>query len=282
MRKMWWIIAILVTLGVIGHYISDQSQIEKCVSKSGFFHYDSDFCSQKEDYQGSKSFISNHKPLLVFWLATLMFGLGSFFIKNPKRTSQKKKLLMIDNYDSFTFNLVQYFGELGVEVIVKRNDEIRISEIAIMKPDYIVISPGPCTPNESGVSLEVIEEFAGSIPILGVCLGHQAMAQVYGGNVIRADKVMHGKTSPIFHEGKGVFRDLPNPFNATRYHSLIVEADSLPQEFEVTAWTQTENGELEYIMGMKHKTLNLEGVQFHPESIASEYGHQMLKNFLTN
>lgn len=199
-----------------------------------------------------------------------------------------QKLLMIDNYDSFTYNLVQYFGEIALEqpehnsldIIVKRNDEINLEEIIVLDPHYIVISPGPCTPNESGVSLDIIQNLAGKKPILGVCLGHQAMAQVYGGDVIKADKVMHGKTSDIYHIGKGVFEGLPNPFKATRYHSLVVTKESLPKEFEVTAWTQDQNGELEYIMGIRHKELELEGVQFHPESILSEHGHQILRNFL--
>lgn len=206
-----------------------------------------------------------------------------------------KKLLMIDNYDSFTYNLIQYFGEIGLELersskddlnglelIVKRNDEVTLEEVFKIDPDFIVISPGPCTPNESGVSLEIIEKLAGKKPILGVCLGHQAMAQVYGGDVIKADKVMHGKTSDIYHNGKGVFNNLPNPFKATRYHSLIVKQETLPEEFEITAWTQDQNGDLEYIMGIRHKNLYLEGVQFHPESILSEHGHRILINFLTD
>ena len=184
-------------------------------------------------------------------------------------------LLMIDNYDSFTYNLVQYFGELGEEVRVARNDEITLDEIATLAPDRICISPGPCTPNEAGVSLGVFERFAGRVPILGVCLGHQAMGQAYGGKVVRARTLMHGKTSPIAHTGVGVFTGLPTPFEATRYHSLAVERASLPDCLEVTAWTV--DGE---IMGLRHKTLPVEGVQFHPESIATEHGHAMLRNFL--
>ena len=189
-------------------------------------------------------------------------------------------LLMIDNYDSFTYNLVQYFGELGQEVCVYRNDEISISEIETLKPNYIVISPGPCTPNEAGISLELIEKLAGKIPILGVCLGFQAIVQVFGGNIIGAQKIMHGKVSPIHHTGKGVFKNLKNPLNATRYHSLVAEKPTLPDCFEVTAWTNKENGDTEEIMGVRHKTYAIEGVQFHPESILTEHGHQMLNTFL--
>jgi anthranilate synthase component 2 len=184
-------------------------------------------------------------------------------------------LLMIDNYDSFTYNLVQYFGELGEDVRVYRNDEITLDQIGALSPDRICISPGPCTPNEAGVSLGVFERFAGRVPILGVCLGHQAMGQAYGGKVVRARTLMHGKTSPIAHTGVGVFTGLPTPFEATRYHSLAVERASLPDCLEVTAWTV--DGE---IMGLRHKTLLVEGVQFHPESIATEHGHAMLRNFL--
>jgi anthranilate synthase component 2 len=184
-------------------------------------------------------------------------------------------LLMIDNYDSFTYNLVQYFGELGEDVRVYRNDEITLDQIGALSPDRICISPGPCTPNEAGVSLGVFERFSGRVPILGVCLGHQAMGQAYGGKVVRARTLMHGKTSPIAHTGVGVFTGLPTPFEATRYHSLAVERASLPECLEVTAWTV--DGE---IMGLRHKTLPLEGVQFHPESIATEHGHAMLRNFL--
>ena len=187
---------------------------------------------------------------------------------------------MIDNYDSFTYNLVQYFGELGQEVCVYRNDEISISEIETLKPNYIVISPGPCRPNEAGISLELIEKLAGKIPILGVCLGFQAIVQVFGGNIIGAQKIMHGKVSPIHHTGKGVFKNLKNPLNATRYHSLVAEKPTLPDCFEVTAWTNKENGDTEEIMGVRHKSYAIEGVQFHPESILTEHGHQMLNTFL--
>ena len=187
---------------------------------------------------------------------------------------------MIDNYDSFTYNLVQYFGELGQEVCVYRNDEISISEIETLKPNYIVISPGPCTPNEAGISLELIEKLAGKIPILGVCLGFQAIVQVFGGNIIGAQKIMHGKVSPIHHTGKGVFKNLKNPLNATRYHSLVAEKPTLPDCFEITAWTNKENGDIEEIMGVRHKSYAIEGVQFHPESILTEHGHQMLNTFL--
>jgi len=189
-------------------------------------------------------------------------------------------LLMIDNYDSFTYNLVQYFGELGQEVCVYRNDEISISEIETLKPNHIVISPGPCTPNEAGISLELIEKLAGKIPILGVCLGFQAIVQVFGGNIIGAQKIMHGKVSPIHHTGKGVFKNLKNPLNATRYHSLVAEKPTLPDCFEITAWTNKENGDTEEIMGVRHKSYAIEGVQFHPESILTEHGHQMLNTFL--
>ena len=190
------------------------------------------------------------------------------------------RVLMIDNYDSFTWNIVQYLQELGAEVIVKRNDELSLEDIAALKPDKLVVSPGPCTPNEAGISLAAIEHFAGKLPILGVCLGHQSLGQVFGGKVIRARQVMHGKTSLIYHDGKGVFSTLPSPFTATRYHSLVVEKDSLPDCFEVSAWTQHEDGSLDEIMGLRHKTLAAEGVQFHPESILTEHGHAMLKNFL--
>lgn len=190
------------------------------------------------------------------------------------------RVLMIDNYDSFTWNIVQYLQELGAEVIVKRNDELSLEEIAAIGADRLVISPGPCTPNEAGISMAAIEHFAGKLPILGVCLGHQSMGQVFGGKVVRARQVMHGKTSPIYHNGKGVFHDLPSPFTATRYHSLVVEKDSLPDCFEITAWTQHDDGSIDEIMGLRHKTLDVEGVQFHPESILTEHGHAMLKNFL--
>lgn len=187
---------------------------------------------------------------------------------------------MIDNYDSFTYNLVQYLGELGAEVRVVRNDQIGLDEIAALAPERIVISPGPCTPNEAGVSLEVIRTFAGRVPLLGVCLGHQAIGQAFGGRVVHARSVMHGKTSLIHHAGAGVFRGLPNPFEATRYHSLVVERASLPDCLEVTAWTQTAAGEFDEIMGMRHREFALEGVQFHPESILTQVGHELLKNFL--
>ena len=189
-------------------------------------------------------------------------------------------LLMIDNYDSFTYNLVQYFGELGQKVSVYRNDEITVDEIEKLKPKYVVISPGPCTPNEAGISLELIEKLAGKIPILGVCLGFQAIAQAFGGNIIGAQRIMHGKVSPIHHTGKGVFKGLKNPLNATRYHSLVAEQSTLPECLEVTAWTNNDSGSIEEIMGVRHKTLAIEGVQFHPESILTEEGHEMLDNFL--
>jgi len=189
-------------------------------------------------------------------------------------------LLMIDNYDSFTYNLVQYFGELGQKVNVYRNDEITVNKIENLKPKYVVISPGPCTPNEAGISLELIEKLAGKIPILGVCLGFQAIAQAFGGNIIGAQRIMHGKVSPIHHTGKGVFKGLKNPLNATRYHSLVAEQSTLPECLEVTAWTNNDSGSIEEIMGVRHKTLAIEGVQFHPESILTEHGHQMLNTFL--
>ncbi len=189
-------------------------------------------------------------------------------------------LLMIDNYDSFTWNLVQYFAELGAEVKVVRNDEYTVPELLAMQPERVVISPGPCTPNEAGVSLAAIKAFAGLVPILGVCLGHQSIGQVFGGEVVRAAQPMHGKTSPVYHHDKGVFAGLNNPLTATRYHSLVVAPASLPAELEVTAWTQTEQGELEAIMGVRHTRLNIEGVQFHPESILTEQGHALLANFL--
>lgn len=189
-------------------------------------------------------------------------------------------LLMIDNYDSFTYNVVQYLGELGAEVQVYRNDAISIEEIESLQPAKIVISPGPCTPTEAGISMQVISHFAGKIPILGICLGHQSIGQVYGGNIVRARKVMHGKLSPIHHSGEGVFTDLAEPFTATRYHSLVVDAQTLPDCLEVTAWTEDEIGERDEIMGVRHKDLAVEGVQFHPESILSEHGHALLKNFL--
>ncbi|EOP77053.1 para-aminobenzoate/anthranilate synthase glutamine amidotransferase component II [Bacillus cereus VDM006] len=182
---------------------------------------------------------------------------------------------MIDNYDSFTFNLVQFLGELGQELIVKRNDEITISDIEQMKPDFLMISPGPCSPNEAGISMDVIKYFAGKIPIFGVCLGHQSIAQVFGGDVVRADRLMHGKTSLMYHDGNLIFADIPNPFTATRYHSLIVKKETLPECLEVTSWT--EEGE---IMALRHKTLPIEGVQFHPESIMTSHGKELLQNFI--
>jgi len=185
-------------------------------------------------------------------------------------------ILMIDNYDSFTYNLVQYLGELGEELVVRRNDEITIEEIERLNPAYLMISPGPCTPNEAGISMEAIKHFAGKIPIFGVCLGHQSIAQVFGGDVVRADKLMHGKTSQIYHDGKTIFDGLDNPFTATRYHSLIVKKETLPDCFEISAWTK--DGE---IMGIRHKSLPVEGVQFHPESIMTEHGKLMLKHFLS-
>ncbi len=191
-------------------------------------------------------------------------------------------LLMIDNYDSFTYNLVQYFGELGEDVRVYRNDEITLEQIEALAPDHLVISPGPCSPNEAGISMAVIRYFAGRIPLLGVCLGHQSIGQVFGGRVVRARQVMHGKTSPIHHAGQGVFRNLANPLTATRYHSLIIERESLPDCLEVTAWTQHEDGSPDEIMGVRHKSLAVEGVQFHPESILTQQGHELLKNFLEN
>jgi len=184
-------------------------------------------------------------------------------------------ILMIDNYDSFTYNLVQYLGELGHDVDVYRNDQITLSEIAELEPDYIVISPGPCTPNEAGISIDVIQEYSGEIPILGVCLGHQCIGQAFGGRIVHAQELMHGKTSMIHHTASGVFADLETPFQATRYHSLVVERESLPDCFEITAWT--DDGE---IMGLKHKTSAIEGVQFHPESILTQHGHRLLQNFV--
>ncbi|QHS11385.1 aminodeoxychorismate/anthranilate synthase component II [Sinimarinibacterium sp. NLF-5-8] len=187
---------------------------------------------------------------------------------------------MIDNYDSFTYNLVQYFGELGVEVQVHRNDQISVDEVMARKPDQIVLSPGPCTPNEAGICLELIDRLKGRFPILGVCLGHQSIGQAFGGTVRRARVAMHGKVSPIHHTGVGVFQNLPSPYEVTRYHSLVVDRDSLPDCFEITAWTQHDDGRMDDIMGLKHKSLPIEGVQFHPESILTEHGHQLLKNFL--
>lgn len=189
-------------------------------------------------------------------------------------------LLMIDNYDSFTYNVVQYLGELGADVHVHRNDEITIEQIEALQPERIVISPGPCTPNEAGVSLQVLEHFKGKLPIFGICLGHQSIGQAFGGEIVRASKVMHGKTSPVHHNNEGVFKGLPNPVTATRYHSLVINKDALPEELEITAWTENEDGTMEEIMGVRHKTLDIEGVQFHPESILTECGHELLDNFL--
>ncbi len=190
-------------------------------------------------------------------------------------------ILMIDNYDSFTYNLVQYLGELGGYVLVKRNDQITIGEIEQLAPERIIISPGPCTPTEAGISLEVIKYYAGELPLFGVCLGHQAIGQAFGGNIIRAKEVMHGKTSMIHHLNTGIFANLSNPFEATRYHSLVIEKETLPECLEISAWTETEEGEIDEIMGVRHKQYKLEGVQFHPESILSQHGHDILRNFLT-
>jgi len=189
-------------------------------------------------------------------------------------------VLMIDNYDSFTFNLVQYLGELGAEVEVHRNDQITIEDIEAMEPERIMVSPGPCTPNEAGISMQAIEHFAGKLPLLGVCLGHQSIGQVFGGKIIHAKEIMHGKTSMIYHNGEGVFTGLENPYEATRYHSLVIEKESLPDCLEVTAWTQNEDGSIDEIMGVRHKELQIEGVQFHPESILTQHGHDLLQNFL--
>lgn len=190
------------------------------------------------------------------------------------------KILMIDNYDSFTYNVVQYLGELNADVHVVRNDEVTLGQIEEMAPEKIVISPGPCTPNEAGISVAAIRHFAGKIPLLGICLGHQSIGQAFGGKVVRARAVMHGKTSPIWHNSQGVFRGLANPFEATRYHSLIIEKESLPDCLEITAWTQTDSGEIDEIMGVRHREFAVEGVQFHPESILTQHGHDLLRNFL--
>jgi anthranilate synthase component 2 len=189
-------------------------------------------------------------------------------------------LLMIDNYDSFTYNLVQYFGELGVDVAVQRNDEITLAEIEKLDPEYIVISPGPCTPNEAGISIDTIKHFAGKKPILGVCLGHQSIGQAFGGRIIHAGEIMHGKTSMVYHKDTGIFKGVVNPFEATRYHSLVIEKSSLPDCLEVTAWTLKENGDVDEIMGVRHKDYAIEGMQFHPESILTSPGHDLLRNFL--
>jgi anthranilate synthase component II len=190
------------------------------------------------------------------------------------------KVVMVDNYDSFTYNLVQYLGELSADVTVVRNDQVTVKDIEKLAPDKIVISPGPCTPKEAGVSVETILKFAGHTPILGVCLGHQSIGYAFGGNIIHAKSIMHGKTSPIYHNNIGVFKGLTNPFTATRYHSLVIEQATLPDCLEITAWTQDAAGKLDEIMGVRHKTLDIEGVQFHPESILTEHGHDLLSNFL--
>ena len=191
-------------------------------------------------------------------------------------------LLMIDNYDSFTYNLVQYFAELGQQVVVRRNDDISLDEIKALAPDYLVISPGPCSPDQAGISMAAIREFAGTIPILGVCLGHQALAQAFGGKVIRARQVMHGKNSLVKHNDQSVFAGLKNPLSVTRYHSLVVSLAQLPADFIMTAWTELPDGSVDEIMGLVHRTLPLHGVQFHPEAILTEQGHQLLANFLTS
>lgn len=189
-------------------------------------------------------------------------------------------LLMIDNYDSFTYNVVQYLAELGADVQVYRNDEIDVEGVKALQPERIVISPGPCTPNEAGASMAIIEHFAGRLPLLGICLGHQSLGQVFGGQVVRAREVMHGKVSPMHHRGEGVFAGLPSPFVATRYHSLVVDRATLPDCFEITAWTEDSDGAIDEIMGLRHRETGAEGVQFHPESVLSEHGHALLKNFL--
>ncbi len=189
-------------------------------------------------------------------------------------------LLMVDNYDSFTYNIVQYFGELNQEVKVVRNDQVSLEDIERWQPKYLVIGPGPCSPSEAGISIPAIQYFAGKIPLLGVCLGHQAIGQAFGGNIIRAKTVMHGRLSDMYHASQGIFSNLPNPFSATRYHSLVIEQASIPECLEVTCWTQEKDGSIEEIMGVKHKTLPIEGVQFHPESILSQHGHDIFKNFL--
>ncbi|MFY0676285.1 MAG: aminodeoxychorismate/anthranilate synthase component II [Neptuniibacter sp.] len=189
-------------------------------------------------------------------------------------------LLMIDNYDSFTYNVVQYLGELGADVQVYRNDEITIEEIEALNPTQLVISPGPCTPNEAGISVAAIKHFAGKLPILGICLGHQSIGQAFGGDIVRAKQVMHGKLSPVHHEDNGVFSGLNNPVEVTRYHSLVIDQKTLPDCLEVTSWTQDDEGNIDEIMGVRHKELDIEGVQFHPESILTEQGHELLANFL--
>lgn len=189
-------------------------------------------------------------------------------------------IIMLDNYDSFTYNIVQYLGELGEDVEVFRNDQTTVTEVMSLKPEKIVISPGPCTPDEAGISMELINAAAGNIPLLGICLGHQSIGQCFGATVGRANAVMHGKISMIHHKQQGVFKDIPSPYRATRYHSLVIKRDTLPDELEVTAWTETEGGEFDEIMGVRHKSLAIEGVQFHPESILTDHGHKLLKNFI--
>jgi len=199
---------------------------------------------------------------------------------SPPFTKGGIKVVMIDNYDSFTYNLAQYFGELGADVTVVRNDQVTVEDIEKLAPDKLVVSPGPCTPKEAGISVEAILKFAGKTPILGVCLGHQSIGYAFGGNIVHAKSIMHGKTSLVYHQNKGVFKGLNNPFTATRYHSLVIEQESIPDCLEITAWTQDETGKLDEIMGVRHKQLDIEGVQFHPESILTEHGHDMLRNFL--
>ncbi|MFZ2407396.1 MAG: aminodeoxychorismate/anthranilate synthase component II [Methylobacter sp.] len=199
---------------------------------------------------------------------------------SPPFTKGGIKVVMVDNYDSFTYNLVQYFGELGADVTVVRNDQVTVADIEKLAPDKLVISPGPCTPKEAGISVEAILKFAGKIPILGVCLGHQSIGYAFGGNIVHAKSIMHGKTSLVYHQNQGVFKGLNNPFTATRYHSLVIEQESIPDCLEITAWTQDAAGKLDEIMGVRHKQLDIEGVQFHPESILTEHGHDMLRNFL--
>ncbi len=199
---------------------------------------------------------------------------------SPPFTKGGIKVVMIDNYDSFTYNLVQYFGELGADVTVVRNDQVTVEDIEKLAPDKLVVSPGPCTPKEAGISVEAILKFAGKTPILGVCLGHQSIGYAFGGNIVHAKSIMHGKTSLVYHHNQGVFKGLNNPFTATRYHSLVIEQATLPDCLEITAWTQDEAGKLDEIMGVRHKQLDIEGVQFHPESILTEHGHDMLRNFL--
>ncbi len=189
-------------------------------------------------------------------------------------------LIMLDNYDSFTYNLVQYFAELGADVEVHRNDCITVQQVCEAKPDHLVVSPGPCTPEKAGISVELIHRLAAQIPVFGVCLGHQCIGSAFGATIVNAGQIMHGKTSPVYHNNQGVFKDLPSPFTVTRYHSLVIEQQTLPECLEVTAWTQNENGNIEEIMGVRHRTLDVEGVQFHPESILTEHGHAMLNRFL--